>query len=234
MSIRRSIGRRAAALAAVLGLMAAMTGLGVGPASAHSAGQAVVLVRGLTLAPAGDAWQATVTIADFDSGAPIQQSSVILLTPNPAAQAVVAPAAANAQQQEAAPAAKPKAAGNPKKKAAATIAAAKPEPILRTPLVPSTVIGQYQGTLPDAKPGPLQLELQVRTQPGSAAVQPYDKTWNVNLVAGQPTEIVKSDNGGGGSSLPLIIGVAAVVLVGAMLYGLFSVRRRTAVPARAS
>jgi hypothetical protein len=66
-------------IALLAGLLALIAGVGTGaaPASAHSAGKAVVLVRDFTLNPApGGKWQATVAIADFDSGAPLQGTSV--------------------------------------------------------------------------------------------------------------------------------------------------------------
>ena len=65
--------------------------------------------------------------------------------------------------------------------------------------------------------------------PGAEPVLPYDGKWDVQLVAGESVTVVKG-GGGGGSNLPLIMGVAAAVLAVALLYGLYSVRRRTAVP----
>jgi len=180
-------------VAVLLALMAALVGVGAGSASAHSGGQAVVLVRDLTLTPAGTGWQATAVIVDFDSGSPIQQSSVVLLT------------------------------GQPEQ---------------RTLLSPTSVIGQYQGAMPtNLKPGPLDLKMQVRAIPGSAAVKPYNGEWQVNLVAGETTPVVGAAGGGGGggggsSSTPIIIGVVVIVVVAAMLYGLFVIRRRSAVPAK--
>lgn len=88
--------------------------------------------------------------------------------------------------------------------------------------------GLYTGTI-KAKPGPLSLALKVRAQPGAEPVLPFDGKWDVQLVAGESVTVVKG-GGGGGSNLPLIMGVAAAVLAVALLYGLYSVRRRTAVP----
>lgn len=89
--------------------------------------------------------------------------------------------------------------------------------------------GQYTGTLKGAKPGPVVLELKVRAQPGAEPVLPANERYNVELVAGESVVVAKN-GGGGGSNLPLIMGVAAAVLAVALLYGLYSIRRRTAVP----
>lgn len=83
-------GRSVVAL--LVGMLALIAGIGPGttPASAHSAGKAVVLVRDFTLAPAaGSKWQATVAIADFDSGAPLQGTSVTIGIGNPATKFVL-------------------------------------------------------------------------------------------------------------------------------------------------
>jgi hypothetical protein len=179
--LRRTVG----GLVTVLTLVAAVIGLGAGAASAHNLGRAVVFVRALTLAPIGDDWRATATVADLDSGAPLQNTSVVALTGRP---------------------------------------------VQRTALTPTSMAGQYQGTVRNARPGPIQLELQVRSIPGAAAVQPYDKVWSTSLVAGETNEVVVDDGDRSGNDLPLIIAVAAAVLIGAMLYGLFSVRHRTPAP----
>lgn len=50
------------------------------PASAHSGGKAVVLVRTFTIVPADTAWNAVVTLADLDSGAPLDGVDVKMLT----------------------------------------------------------------------------------------------------------------------------------------------------------
>ncbi|HEY3604996.1 MAG TPA: hypothetical protein VGL04_10010 [Sporichthyaceae bacterium] len=192
---RRTAGR-SALVALVVGVLALIAGVGTSaaPASAHSAGKAVVLVRDFTLSPvAGGKWQATVAVADFDSGAWLQGTSVTIGMGNPAT----------------------------------TVAPAK-----FVQLQPTSVIGQYQGVVGKAAAGPARFDLRVRTVPGSPPVQPYDHSFPVTLVAGAPLQVISgAGSGSGGSSMPLILGVAAVVLVGAMLYGLFSVRRRTAVPA---
>jgi hypothetical protein len=184
---RRAELRLIGSLATVFAMLVALLGVSGAPAQAHSAGKAVVLVRQFTLTPSANTWQASVTVADFDSGAPIRNSSVV------------------------------------------TVIGAQ-----KTTLAPTKVIGVYQGTIPNAKPGPTNVELQIRTIPGSDPVQPYDKTWPVNLVAGQPLQVVSGDSGGGGgSNIGLILGVAGGVLAVALLYGLFVIRRRTAVPAQA-
>jgi hypothetical protein len=77
---RRTTGR-SPLIALLVGMLALIAGVGTSaaPASAHSAGKAVVLVRDFTLNPAaGGKWQATVAIADFDSGAPLQGTSVTI------------------------------------------------------------------------------------------------------------------------------------------------------------
>jgi hypothetical protein len=190
---RAVAGRSVVAL--LVGVLALIAGIGPGssPASAHSAGKAVVLVRDFTLSPVpGSKWQATVAIADFDSGAPLQGTSVTI--------GIGAPAAKFVQ------------------------------------LSPTSVIGQYQGVVGKAAPGSANFELRVRTVPGSPPVQPYDHTYPVTLVAGAPVHVVSGagGGGGGGSNRPLILTVAAVVLAGAVLYGLFSVRRRTDAPPAAA
>jgi hypothetical protein len=114
--------------------------------------------------------------------------------------------------------------GSPIRGAKATVIVAGKEVVLEHGETP----GQYVGTLKGAKPGPLSLELKVRAQPGAEPVLPADKKYDVQLVAGE--SLVIADGGGGGSNLPLIMGVAAAVLAVALLYGLYSVRRRTAVP----
>lgn len=223
MTRMRAIAGRSSVVALLVGMLALIAGIGTSaaPASAHSAGKAVVLVRDFTLSPvkipaapakatkattakgkaaatgtaaaATDGWQATVAIADFDSGAPLQGTAVTVGIADP---------------NSTAPATK------------------------FVDLEPTSLIGQYQATVGSVAPGPARFELRVRTVPGSPPVQPYDRSYPVTLAAGQPVHVVTaSGGGGGGSSLPMILSVAAVVLVGAMLYGLFSVRRRTAVPA---
>src|SRR5882762_2397003 len=103
MTRMRAIAGRSSVVALLVGMLALIAGIGTSaaPASAHSAGKAVVLVRDFTLSPvkipatpakakttkgkaaatgtaaaATDGWQATVAIADFDSGAPLQGTAV--------------------------------------------------------------------------------------------------------------------------------------------------------------
>jgi hypothetical protein len=206
-------------LATLLAMVVALVGVGGAPAQAHSAGKAVVLVRQFTLTPAASGWTAAVTVADFDSGAPIRNSKVILLTGAPAAagQAATTTQTAAKNTQTAA------------KKTTQTAAAAPAQ----VTLAPTGLLGVYQGQVPNVKAGPNHLELRIQTQPGSDPVQPYDKAWDVTLVAGQPYQVVAGGTGGGGgSNLGLILGVAGGVVAVALLYGLFMVRRRTAVPAQ--
>ncbi len=184
--------RRTAALTLLVAMLAGLLGLAASavPASAHSGGRAVVLVRSLSVEPAGNAWQAKAVLTDSDSGSPIRGSKVTV--------------------------------------SAAGTAAAK-----EVTMSQGTVPGFYEGTLSNAKPGsPLTITLKVRAVPGSEPVLPYDRKFEgVQLVAGEPLVLV-SGGGGGGSNLPLIMGVAGAVLAVAMLYGLYSVRRRTAVPVK--
>jgi hypothetical protein len=82
-----AMAARSKAVALLVGVLALIAGIGPAavPASAHSAGKAVVLVRDFMLTPAtGGKWQATVVIADFDSGAPLQGTSVTIGIGSPA------------------------------------------------------------------------------------------------------------------------------------------------------
>jgi hypothetical protein len=118
--------------------------------------------------------------------------------------------------------------GTPVRNSAVTLAAGAAP----STMAPSaTELGSYSGTLAGAKPGPLHIDLKVRTIPGSDAVNPLNVGYDVNLVSGAPLTIVSGGGGGGGSNVGLIVRVAAAVFVLALLYGLFAVRRRTAVPA---
>jgi hypothetical protein len=166
--------------AAPIGLVA-----GAAPASAHSAGKAVVLIRSLAIAPMGTGWHATATIADFDSGAPLQGTAVTALTGS----------------------------------------TTKPIPLAET-----ATVGEYAAMLPGVKAGPVRLELRVRTVPGSAPVQPYDKTFPITLVAGQTNQVVSAGgdgDGGGSGATPILATAGSAVVGGALLYGLFIRRRRT-------
>lgn len=96
-------------------------------------------------------------------------------------------------------------------------------------LEPATALGTYTGRVDGLAAGPAQLELKVRTQAGYDGVVPFDRVYPFELVAGQPVQIA-SGGGGGGSNAPLIGGVAVAVLAVALLYGLYSLRRRTARP----
>jgi hypothetical protein len=100
-------------------------------------------------------------------------------------------------------------------------------------LTQGTVPGSYVGTLTGVQPGAQTVALKVSSEPGNDPVNPFHQSWNVSLAAGEPLAIVASHGGGGGSHIGLILGVAGAVVVLAVLYGLFSVRRRTAVPAQA-
>lgn len=179
-------GRVAAAVAVAVGLTA--LGPVAVPASAHSGGKAVVIVADLTLTPVGNTWNASTTLVDGDSGAPIRGAQVQAL------------------------------AGTPAK----TIS-----------LTSGNTLGNYVGSLGALPAGPTHLELKVRTLPGSEAVVPYDNSWDFTLAAGQPYQVAKETGGGGGSNVAMILSVAGAVILLAILYGMFALRRRTIAPAKA-
>jgi hypothetical protein len=178
--------RAAAAVALVIGVTA--LGPAATPVSAHSGGKAVVLVADLTLSPVGKTWNASTTLVDGDSGAPIRGADVKALY------------------------------GTPAKSLA---------------LTRGSTLGNYVGSLGALPAGPTHLELQVRTLPGAEAVLPYDHSWDFTLTAGQPYQVAKETGGGSGSNVALILSVAGAVILLAVLYGLFSLRRRTVAPAKA-
>jgi hypothetical protein len=96
-----------------------------------------------------------------------------------------------------------------------------------------STLGSYTGALGAIPAGPTHLELKVRTLPGAEAVVPYDNAWDFTLTAGQPYQVAKETGGGGGSNVAMILSVAGAVVLLAVLYGLFALRRRTIAPARA-
>lgn len=104
-------------------------------------------------------------------------------------------------------------------------------PVRTVTLAQGGSLGTYQGALGKIPAGPAHVELQVRTLPGSEPVNPYSGSWDVTLVAGQPVQVASEAAGGAGSNVALIVSVAAAVILIALLYGLFSLRRRSAVPA---
>lgn len=180
---------RTAAFTLLLTMLAGLLGLAAtAPASAHSGGRAVVLLRSLAVEPAGNGWQVAAVLTDSDSGAPIR---------GPRVTAVVG------------------------------------EPAKEITMNPDTAVARYVAPLPAAKPGPFMLTLKVSSSPGSDPVAPFSKAFTAELVSGETTTLV-AGGGDSGSNLPLIMGVAAAVLVVALLYGLYSVRRRTAAPVRAT
>ncbi len=103
-------------------------------------------------------------------------------------------------------------------------------PVKTVALEPGSALGNYTASLGALAAGPARLELQVRTLPGSEAVVPYDKGWDFTLTAGQPVQVASETAGGGGSNIALMLSVAGAVILLALLYGLFSLRRRTAAP----
>ena len=99
-------------------------------------------------------------------------------------------------------------------------------------LTPGSTLGNYTASLGAIPAGPTHLELKVRTLAGSEAVVPYDNSWDFTLTAGQPYQVAKETGGGGGSNIAMILSVAGAVILLAILYGLFSLRRRTVAPAK--
>ncbi len=97
-------------------------------------------------------------------------------------------------------------------------------------LAQGTALGSYTASLGSLPAGPTHLELKVRTLPGAEPVVPFDKGWDFTLTAGQPVQVAAETGGGGGSNIALILSVAGAVILIALLYGLFSLRRRTAAP----
>lgn len=95
--------------------------------------------------------------------------------------------------------------------------------------------GVYTGTVDGAKEGQVTMGVQVRSLPGQVAVAPFNKEFSFTLVSGQPTQVIQNAplEDSGGSNMPLILGVVVAVLIAALLYGLFAIRRRTSVPVRA-
>jgi len=101
----------------------------------------------------------------------------------------------------------------------------------KTQLAAGSIPGSYQGTVTGVRPGAQTVGVHVQSEPGNDPVNAFTKTWDVTLAAGQPTSVVAGGGGGGGSHIGMILGVAGAVVLLALLYGLFTVRRRTAVPA---
>jgi hypothetical protein len=100
-------------------------------------------------------------------------------------------------------------------------------------LAQGPTLGNYVGALGAMPAGPTHLELRVQTLPGAAPVVPFDHSWDFTLTAGQPYHVASEAGAGGGSNFALIASVAGAVILIALLYGLFSLRRRTAAPAKA-
>lgn len=106
------------------------------------------------------------------------------------------------------------------------------KPAKSVTLEQGSTLGLYTGSVGALPAGPTHLELKVRTLPGSEAVVPYDSSWDFTLTAGQPVQVASETAGGGGSNVALILSVAGAVILLAVLYGLFSLRRRTAAPTK--
>ena len=103
-------------------------------------------------------------------------------------------------------------------------------PVKTVMLAQSSSLGIYAASLGALPAGPTHLELKVRTPPGAEAVVPYDKAWDFTLTPGQPVQVASETAGGAKSNVALILSVAGAVVLLAVLYGVFSLRRRTAAP----
>ncbi|WP_084670820.1 hypothetical protein [Sporichthya polymorpha] len=103
-------------------------------------------------------------------------------------------------------------------------------PVKTVTLTQGATLGNYVGPLGALPVGPTHLELKVRTLPGAEPVAPYDNGWDFTLTAGQPVQVASETAGGGGGNAALTLSVAGAVILLALLYGLFSLRRRTGDP----
>ena len=103
-------------------------------------------------------------------------------------------------------------------------------PVKTVTMEQGSTLGSYVAPLGALVAGPTHLELKVRTLPGSEPVVPYDNAWDFTLTAGQPVQVASETADGGGGNMALILSVAGAVILLALLYGLFSLRRRTAAP----
>jgi hypothetical protein len=113
---------------------------------------------------------------------------------------------------------------------AADVKALVGTPAKTVTLAQGSSLGNYAAAVGALPAGPAHLELKVRTLPGAEAVVPYDNAWDFTLTAGQPVQVAAETGGGSGSNVALILSVAGAVILIALLYGLFSLRRRTAAP----
>lgn len=103
-----------------------------------------------------------------------------------------------------------------------------------TPMVETSNLGTYEVALPKAQPGPVDVVLDMRTLPGGPPVTTTTERYSGTLVEGQTLVLTTGKvetAGGGGSNTGMIAGVAGAVLLVAVLYGLFSIRKKSAVPA---
>lgn len=107
-----------------------------------------------------------------------------------------------------------------------------------TPMVESETAGTYQLALPKAKPGPVKLDLQMRTLPGGTEITNLNETYERTLVADKPLHVVGSapqGESGGGSNAGMIVGGAGALLIVAVICTMLAVRSRppaTAAPGR--
>lgn len=98
--------------------------------------------------------------------------------------------------------------------------------------------GTYRVALPAAEPGPIRLTLDIRTLPGGTPVTRFTETFEGTLVADQTLSLVENKSapldagdGGGGNTGVLAAGAGGVLALTAV--ALFTVRRRSGVPAPA-
>ena len=103
-------------------------------------------------------------------------------------------------------------------------------PVKTVTLAQGSTLGKYVASLGALPAGPTHLELKVRTLPGAEAVVPYDNGWDFTLTAGRPVQVASEATAGNGGNIALILSVAGAVILLALLYGLFSMRRKAEGP----
>jgi hypothetical protein len=100
-----------------------------------------------------------------------------------------------------------------------------------TPMIESATVGTYELGLPKAKPGPVKLELQMRTLPGGTEITDRNEAYDRTLVAGKPLHVAGSSpsgsgSGGGGSGV-MVAGAGALILV-LVICAMLALRSRAA------
>jgi hypothetical protein len=97
--------------------------------------------------------------------------------------------------------------------------------------------GRYQGPLPAVADGAWALTVRASEVPGGNAALPVQRTYNVTLRPGQSLDLSKSGaagsgKGGGSSTLPIFLGVLALLAAAVGGGAWFGRHRRAMVPAR--